>query len=170
MVNKKGQEGGGPGIGLIIGFIVVAVAALIVILFFTGTFGGIGEKFQIALGGMSAKTMIETCNIAAEGEDKFNYCQDFKEVTFSTGKEWVNCIDSKINPNVGPLDCGAPAVTSDTLAKAFCNTKVPSLARVAGPVNSVAYNNQLVKSCNDLRVNGLTCKERNADCAQPPAA
>jgi len=157
MMNKKGEEG--PGMGTFIGVLVILIAAIIVIMFFTGAFGRIGESFGAAFSsGTSVEAVIQSCGtIAVQAESKYLYCEDFKKVSFPTGAEWINCEDSRVvDKFTQHLSC------KGTEVQAFCMATVNAEALKAGTpgtASAAKYTAQFVKSCNSVKVNGQTCTQ-----------
>ena len=109
-MSKKAQEGGASG-ATIIGWVILAILLVIIVLAISGFFNPILQKFNLLPGG-GLSGLVTACYGYVQLSSKTDYCM-FREVkTDYSGKEYVNCIDDRIQAdmdqsNKGVLSCGS---------------------------------------------------------------
>lgn len=156
MMNKKGDEG--YGLGTFLALLAGLIGVVIVVVWFMGGFGKIGELFSTSTSGTAVEAAIQACDkIAVGAESTYLFCEDFKKVSFPGGTEYVNCADTRIASKLSQqLNCKGNEV------QVFCDATAKAEALKAGILDSDKYKSQLTKSCNNLKVNGLTCSQQRS--------
>lgn len=169
MLNKRGEEGGG-GIGLLLTIIAGVIVVILLIVAVTGGFGNFTEKISAFFGsGTTVETIIQVCNGAASSSSKYLYCDDFKQVKFSTGIEYINCQDDRVSRNLeSTLDCGdgPDSIVTNNKDYLYCKKLLGDLYSKAGK-DTDAGKAQLSKSCKSTVVNGKSCELISIDLCDP---
>ena len=95
-MNRKGEDA--SPISMIAGFILIAVVVVVAILFFTGSFGTIGDYFKAAPPAVEAR--IAVCQGAYNNGNTYTYCDQFEENTIGPETQYVNCQYPAIRNNI----------------------------------------------------------------------
>lgn len=147
-MNKRGQSSEGS---LVIWLVVAVIAAIIVILFFSGSIGKFSGFFKAAP--ESLEIAVQACKQVATPETRSSYCDQWREVTIAGDTQLVNCMYKKINDQLAlatPIQC----------------TGTTTLTTNAGDVG-LQYCKELFKAgkidektkVNDVLCSSKTCEE-----------
>ncbi|MFA5020298.1 MAG: hypothetical protein WC533_04325 [Candidatus Pacearchaeota archaeon] len=146
MVNKKG-EGGGPGIGTLIGIGVVVIAAVLVIFSLVSGFSPL-QWLAGWFSGQTIEAVSESCVLAVNQNRPGVWCR-FVEVDLDGEKQWVNCDSNAIKPFIlerlegSIVDCATYVGAMD--AKGKC------LQLAEGKTG------RALETAKDTKVNGVKC-------------
>jgi hypothetical protein len=131
-MDKKGQQVSVAGLILI----VIGVVVLIVLIIgFTQGFDFFFGKIDV-LPGQELEAVAQSCKVAHKGKLRIDYCS-FKEVEVDGEKEFVNCLDTRVDNAIkGDLEGDRIKCGESYSGLEYCNGKD-----------------------SDVKVNGDTCAE-----------
>lgn len=128
MVNKKGQESGGPSsLGYIIGFILLAGVAIFAFYWFYSSGKTIFDKKDILINDLSFAA--QACDTAAQNPDlavaKNNYCVAPKKINVAGKDGYFNCPYIKLGlgasiPNADSITCDNGYDNADIWRYYYC--------------------------------------------------
>ncbi len=137
-VNKKGQD---LSIGTLILIVLGIVVLVLLVLGFSMGWENLWEKINIFGGGSSIGTVASACELAAQQDNKYGYCQEFKRVKVGQTNEYVNCQDTRLQSSIDTrLNCDLNEVNN--AIQMLCDGFTSDSDRI------------------NIRINGNTCKER----------
>jgi len=146
--SRRGQEGLTLTTLLLIVLGIVVVVVLII--GFTSGFNVIFGKFKF-LPGQDLEAVAQSCVVSANAGLLIDYCS-FKEVDFEGEKQFVNCIDGRLQPSINAkLTSGSTKPSCTDSVKTYC-----------GNVDA--------KDLDKTLVNGGTCKAQGFEVASDCAA
>lgn len=138
LINKRGQSGEGS---MLIWIVVAIVAAIVVMLFFTGGFQVFSNLFKQAP--QTVEAAAQACKLVATPETRLSYCDQWREVTIAGDTQLVNCqyplIANQIDVGGSSIECkdadGIKALTPTEKGKEYCislfkNSKVTEKTKV----------------------------------------
>lgn len=143
-INKKGQD---LSIGTLILIVLGIIVLVLLVLGFSLGWGNLWEKINIFGGGNSIGDVVTACNLAGTqgGNGVYGYCQDFKKVKVDGKTEYVNCLDTRVDPSLtNKLQC-EPAIV--TQAEVTLCTNLKKQGQADTKINGAAICNQLVPDC-----------------------
>lgn len=115
-VNKKGQE---MSVATLVLIVIGIVVLVMLILGFTLGWQNLWNKINILGGASDVSTVIQACNLAATTDDQNAYCNEFKSVKIGNQKQYVNCQNVNVQPNLDKtLDCGGKSAEEN--AREYC--------------------------------------------------
>jgi len=106
--NKRGQE---MSITTILLIVLGLVVVVVIILAVSGFFGPIFSGLKLAPSGLA--TFVKACDGYVNLDSKTDYCT-FREVTIDGKKEYLNCIDTRVQKDMdqtltGKISCDVDA-------------------------------------------------------------
>jgi len=103
MVNKKAQD---LSIGTLILIVLGIVVLVLLILGFSIGWSNLWEKIGIFGGSSSVSDVVIACNLAGTSESTYDFCQKFHQIKIDGKTEYLNCQDTRVNPNLDKkLNC-----------------------------------------------------------------
>lgn len=119
MANKKAQD---LSIGTLILIVLGIIVLVLLILGFSMGWGNLWEKINIfGGGGSSIESVISACNLAVTSNSKYSYCDNFQKIKINGKTEYLNCQDSRVEPNLnGKLTCDGK--TAAQSAADYCSS------------------------------------------------
>lgn len=139
MGKKRGEVGVGALILIVLGIVILVV----MILGFSIGWSNLWEKINIFGGGVSISDAVTACRFVVTSQSNYDYCQKFHQVNTNGEKEYVNCQDSRIQPNLeNNLDCPAGYENSEISARTYCQNLVKT---------------RKMSADKKIRVNGILC-------------
>lgn len=122
--NRKGQD---LSIGTLILIVLGIVVLVLLILGFSMGWENLWEKINIFGGGSSISAVATACDLAAQQDNKFAYCQEFKEVTVGQDNEYLSCEDQRIQPSLdNKLSCESSREQVNERKMELCEGFTPS--------------------------------------------
>jgi len=131
-MNKKAQEGGASA-ATIIGWVLLAILLVIVVLALSGFFNPILEKLNL-FPGSGVAALVKACDSYVQVSSKTDYC-NFREVKVEGNKEWVNCVDSRIQQDVASETKGK-YICEDAYKNQTCTSLIKKGVKNVPLVNS----------------------------------
>ncbi|MBI5804363.1 hypothetical protein HY450_03905 [Candidatus Pacearchaeota archaeon] len=108
-MNKKAQD---LSIGTLILIVLGIIVLVLLILGFSLGWSNLWEKINIFGGSSSISDIVTACNLAVTANSKFSYCQDFKEIKLDGETQYLNCQDSRVQPNLdSSVNCDVEGLT-----------------------------------------------------------
>jgi hypothetical protein len=165
-LNKKAQD---LSIGTLILIVLGIVVLVLLVLGFSMGWENLWEKINIFGGGSSIGTVASACELAAQQDNKYGYCQEFKKVKIGQSSEYVNCLDSRLQSSIDTkLNCVDTEVTTaiQTLCNGFSegdrkNIKINSQTCVQHFPTIYDSEGRVTKSFEELCIEGVqTNRER----------
>jgi len=129
-MNKRGQ--GGMSLEAIVGLVLLAVVAVVIILGFVYGWGNLAEKFKIFTPSTNLDDLTQSCNFAIAQPNAF--CE-YKLVTLDGVKQYVNCQDARI---LSKLSGSAPSACLENTPKIFCD----KLSATGNDITKTRVNNE----------------------------
>lgn len=136
-LNKKAQD---LSIGTLILIVLGIIVLVLLILGFSMGWSNLWNKINVFRGGSSVGDVATACKLAANSDDKYTYCQDFKKIKDANGDvEYLNCQDTRIDPSLDKkLTCTGAYENLQKSADAYCDSITGSLKKG----DKVTINNQ----------------------------
>ncbi|MBU0977539.1 MAG: hypothetical protein KKD18_03920 [Nanoarchaeota archaeon] len=169
MNNKKAQD---LSIGTLILIVLGVVVLVLLILGFSMGWSNLWEKINIFGGGSSISTVASACDLAAQQDNKYSYCQEFKKVKVGQENEYLNCEDLRIQTSINTkLSCDASRAQVNQAKKDLCagfSDNERSKAKINNQKCDVLfpddYNSDgtAKKACGDYEESGKKAAEKDA--------
>lgn len=145
MANKKGQE---MSVSTLVLIVIAVILLVLLVLGFSMGWQNLWNKINIFGGGSDVSAVIQACNLAASGGDKYAFCNDFKLIKISGQNVYVNCQSNQVDTSLSNrLDCGK---NIDELAKDFCNGVSESQRNSTKVISSAGVGEGTMKTCTQV--------------------